>query len=69
MTGPEVDYFFRCNFLEKKQFWPELGPLQATQVDQADKAEKAEKTVIRKKKSKEFDKRRPSIEKKDWDQG
>jgi len=43
--------------------------VQATQADQADKAEKAEKTVIRKKKSKEFEKRRPSIEKKDWDHG
>lgn len=46
--------------------------VQATQADQADKAEKAEKAekaVIRKKKSKEFEKRRPSIEKKDWDHG
>ena len=42
-----------------------LQSVEATQADQADKAEKAEKTVIRKKKSKEFEKRRPSIEKKE----
>lgn len=58
--------FVRCIFLEGRL------TVQATQADQADKAEKAEKAekaVIRKKKSKEFEKRRPSIEKKDWDHG